>query len=38
MAREKKKMDAARKTKQDLDLLSHKIKLAEEQKIGRAHV
>lgn len=31
IAREKKKLDAARKTKQDLDLKSHEIKLAEEQ-------
>lgn len=31
MAREKKKLDAAKKIKQDLDLKSHEIKLAEEQ-------
>ncbi|KAF2125062.1 RecF/RecN/SMC protein [Dothidotthia symphoricarpi CBS 119687] len=31
IAREKKKLDAARKTKQDLDLKKHEIKLAEEQ-------
>jgi len=31
MAKEKKKLDAARKTKQELDLKSHEIKLTEEQ-------
>src|ERR1700709_2863007 len=31
MAREKKKLDQARKIKQDLDLKSHEIKLTEEQ-------
>ncbi|KAE9971402.1 hypothetical protein BLS_004446 [Venturia inaequalis] len=31
MAREKKKLDAAKQIKQDLDLKSHEIKLAEEQ-------
>jgi len=31
MAKEKKKMDSARKAKQDLDLKSHEIKLTEEQ-------
>jgi structural maintenance of chromosome 2 len=31
MAREKKKLDSAKKIKQDLDLKSHEIKLAEEQ-------
>jgi structural maintenance of chromosome 2 len=31
MAKEKKKMDAVRKTKQELDLRSHEIKLTEEQ-------
>jgi structural maintenance of chromosome 2 len=31
MAREKKKLDAARKTKQELDLKTHEIKLTEEQ-------
>ena len=31
MAKEKKKMDSARKTKQELDLKSHEIKLTEEQ-------
>ncbi|TID23803.1 Glutamate 5-kinase [Venturia nashicola] len=31
MAREKKKLDAVKKIKQDLDLKSHEIKLAEEQ-------
>ena len=31
MAREKKKMDSARKTKQELDLKGHEIKLTEEQ-------
>lgn len=31
MAREKTKLDSARKTKQDLDLKSHEIKLTEEQ-------
>ncbi|KAI9877287.1 MAG: Structural maintenance of chromosomes protein 2 [Pleopsidium flavum] len=31
MAREKKKLDTARKTKQDLDLKTHEIKLTEEQ-------
>lgn len=31
MAREKKKLDGAKKTKQDLDLKSHEIRLAEEQ-------
>jgi len=36
MAKEKKKMDAARKTKQDLDLKSHEIKLTEEQISGNS--
>ncbi|KAF2259851.1 RecF/RecN/SMC protein [Lojkania enalia] len=36
MAREKKKLDAARKTKQDLDLKSHEIKLTEEQISGNS--
>lgn len=31
IAREKKKLDAARKTKQELDLKAHEIKLTEEQ-------
>ena len=31
MAKEKKKLDSARKTKQELDLKSHEIKLAEDQ-------
>lgn len=36
MAREKKQLDFARKTKQELDLKSHEIKLAEEQIGGNA--
>jgi structural maintenance of chromosome 2 len=36
MAREKKKLDAARKIKQDLDLKSHEIRLAEEQINGNS--
>ncbi|KAF2684332.1 RecF/RecN/SMC protein [Lentithecium fluviatile CBS 122367] len=36
MAKEKKKLDAARKTKQDLDLKMHEIKLTEEQISGNA--
>ena len=36
MAREKKKMDATRKTKQELDLKSHEIKLTEEQISGNS--
>jgi structural maintenance of chromosome 2 len=31
MAKEKKKLDAARKSKQELDLKRHEIKLTEEQ-------
>jgi structural maintenance of chromosome 2 len=36
MAREKKKLDQAKKTKQDLDLKSHEIKLTEEQINGNS--
>lgn len=36
MAREKKKLDAAKKIKQDLDLKSHEIRLAEEQIDGNS--
>jgi structural maintenance of chromosome 2 len=36
MAKEKKKLDAARKTKQDLDLKKHEIKLTEEQISGNS--
>jgi structural maintenance of chromosome 2 len=36
MAREKKRLDAARKTKQDLDLKTHEIKLTEEQISGNS--
>ncbi|RAR13710.1 condensin subunit [Stemphylium lycopersici] len=36
MAREKKKLDAARKSKQELDLKRHEIKLTEEQISGNA--
>ena len=36
MAKEKKKMDNARKTKQELDLKSHEIKLTEEQISGNS--
>jgi structural maintenance of chromosome 2 len=36
MAREKKKLDGARKTKQELDLKTHEIKLTEEQISGNS--
>lgn len=36
MAKEKKKLDAVRKTKQDLDLKTHEIKLTEEQINGNS--
>ncbi|KAF2188611.1 RecF/RecN/SMC protein [Zopfia rhizophila CBS 207.26] len=36
MAKEKKKLDAARKTKQELDLKTHEIKLTEEQISGNS--
>ncbi|KAK4999673.1 hypothetical protein LTR28_013305, partial [Elasticomyces elasticus] len=36
MAREKQKLDAARKTKQELDLKAHEIKLTEEQISGNS--
>lgn len=36
MAKEKKKLDSARKTKQDLDLKTHEIKLTEEQISGNS--
>ncbi|KAJ4337474.1 Structural maintenance of chromosomes protein 2 [Didymella glomerata] len=36
MAREKKRLDAARKTKQELDLKKHEIKLTEEQISGNS--
>lgn len=36
MAREKKKLDSARKTKQELDLKTHEIKLTEEQINGNS--
>lgn len=36
MAKEKKKLDSARKTKQELDLKSHEIKLTEEQINGNS--